>query len=75
MAEVKKTLMSKAELTKDPLVARKEFIARVQREDKTVNAFAVDLKSLFSQAYPSEEPTAGILLQRFLTGLLPSLSR
>ena len=75
LAEVKKTLMSKVGLTKDPLVAGKEFIARVQWEDETVNTFAVDLKLLFSQAYPSEEPTAGILLQRFLTGLLPSLSR
>ena len=74
LAEVKKTLMSKAGLTKDPLVAGKEFIARVQQEDETVNAFAVDLRLLFSQAYPSEEPTAGILLQQFLTGLLPSLS-
>ena len=30
---------------------------------------------LFIQAYPSEEPKSGILLQWFLTGLLPSLSR
>ena len=30
---------------------------------------------MFSQAYPLEEPTSGILLQRFLTGLLLSLSR
>ena len=53
--------MSKAGLTKDPLVAGKEFIVRVQWEDETVNTFAVDLKLLFSQAY-------WILLQRFLTG-------
>ena len=35
LAEVKKTLMSKVGLTKDPLVARKEFIVRVQWEDET----------------------------------------
>jgi len=75
LAEVKKALMSKAGLTKDPLVAGKEFIARSQRRDETVSTFAEDLKSLFSQAYPSEAPTSEILLQRFLTGLLSSLSR
>lgn len=30
LSEVQKALMSKAELTKDPLVAGKEFIARTQ---------------------------------------------
>ena len=75
LAEVKKALMSKAGLTKDPLVAGKEFIARIQQDGEPVNTFASELKLLFSQAYPLEEPTSGILLQRFLTGLLPSLSR
>ena len=60
--------MSKAGLTKDPLVAGKEFISRIQREGETVHAFTVDLKLLFSQAYLSEMPTSGILLQCFLTG-------
>ena len=75
LAEVKKALMSKAGLTKDPLVAGKEFIARIQKDGEPVNTFTSELKLLFSQAYPLEEPTSGILLQRFLTGLLPSLSR
>ena len=75
LVEVKKALMSKAGLTKDPLVAGKEFIARIQQDGESVNTFAADLKLLFGQAYLSEEPTSGILLQRFLTGLLPSLSR
>ena len=74
LVEVRKALMSKAGLTKDPLVAGKEFIARTQQSGETINAFAENLKILFSQAYPSEAPTSGILLQRFLTGLLPSLS-
>ena len=54
LAEVKKVLMSKAELTKDPLVADKEFIVQTQQSNKTVNTFADDLKLLFCQAYPSE---------------------
>ena len=75
LAEVKKVLMSKAELTKDPLVADKEFIVQTQQSNKTVNTFADDLKLLFCQAYPSEAPTSGILLQRFLTELKAPLSR
>lgn len=51
LAELKKALMSKAGLTTDLLVARKEFIVRVQWEGETVNTFAIDLKLLFSQAY------------------------
>ena len=62
LAEVKKVLMSKAGLTTDPLVARKELIARIQRDDEPVNTFASELNLLFGQAYPSEEPTSGILL-------------
>ena len=33
------------------------------------------LKKLFQQAYPGEELTSGILLQRFLTGLAPRVSK
>lgn len=36
-----------------------------------MSTFAGNLKSLFGQAYPSENPTSGTLLQRFLTGLQP----
>lgn len=75
LAELKKALMNKAGLLKDPLMAGKEFIARIQRDGETVDSFAENLKLLFKQAYPSEEPTSSILLQRFLTGLRPSLSR
>ena len=39
-----------------------------------MSAFARDLKLLFSQAYTAEDPTSGILLQQFLTGLEPSVS-
>ena len=75
LTAVKKALMNKAGLIKDPLLAGKEFIARMQQEGETVSRFAGDLKSLFSQAYPAEDSASGIMLQRFLTGLRPSLSR
>ena len=47
LAEVKKALMSKAGLTKDPLVAGKEFITHIQQDHESVNTFAADLKLLF----------------------------
>ena len=34
-----------------------------------------DLKILFTEAYASENLTSAILLQRFLTGLLPPIHR
>ena len=40
-----------------------------------VNDFASDLRKLFVEAYPREEVTSTILLQRFVTGLLPGISR
>ena len=75
LTALKKALMSKAGLIKNPLVAAKEFITRMQQEGETVSRFAGDLKLLFSQAYLSENSTSGIMLQWFLTGLRPSLSR
>ena len=74
LVEVKKVLMSKVGLTKDPLVTGKEFIARIQQDGEPVNTFTSERKLLFSQVYLSEESTSRILLQWFLTGLLPSLS-
>ena len=74
LTALKKALMSKVWLTKDPLVARKEFTVWIQQEGETVNIFTGDLKLLLSQAYPLENLTPGIQLQQFLTGLLPSFS-
>ena len=70
LAEVKKALMKKAGLIKDPLVAGKEFMVRSQVQGETVERFAEELLRLFSQAYPTEAPISDILLQRFLTGML-----
>ena len=75
LAEVKKALMKKAGLIKDPLVAGKEFMVRSQVQGETVEHFAEELSRLFSQAYPTEAPASDMLLQRFLTGILPSIGR
>ena len=75
LAEVKKALMKKAGLIKDPLVAEKEFMVHSQVQGETVERFAEELSRLFSQAYPTEAPISDILLQRFLTGILPSIGR
>lgn len=75
LAEVKKTLMKRAGLIKNPLVSGKEFMVHSQVQGETIERFAEELMELFSQAYPTEAPTSDILLHRFLTGILPSISR
>ena len=49
LAEVKKALMKKAGLVKDPLVAGKEFMVRSQVQGETVERFAEELSRLFSR--------------------------
>ena len=46
-----------------------------QGPSESVNDFATDLKRLFVESYPDEEITSAILLQQFLTGLLPAIAR
>ena len=65
--------LKKAGLIKDPLVVGKEFIVHSQVQGEIVERFAEELLRLFSQAYPTEAPTSDILLQQFLTGILPSI--
>ena len=72
---VKTALMEKTGLMEDPLTAGKLFMARCQHTDEKVADFAVSLKKLFKQAYLDEALTSGILLQRFVTGLLPTISQ
>ena len=50
-------------------------MARCQRSGEKVADFASDLKKLFKQAYPEEPLTSGILLQCFITGLMPHISQ
>ena len=67
--------MMRAGLARDPLTAGKIFISRCQLPGEKAEDFENDLKKIFKQAYPEEELTSGILLQRFLTGLVASVSR
>ena len=64
-----------AGLVQDPLRAGKLFISCCQRSGEKVADFADHLKKLFKQAYPDEKLTSGILLQRFLTGLMSPVSQ
>ena len=50
-------------------------MVRSQLQGETVEHFSEELAKLFSQGYPTEASTLDILLQRFLTGLLPSIGR
>ena len=75
LQQVKTALTEKTGLMQDPLTAGKLFMARCQHTDEKVADFAVSLKKLFKQAYPDEALTSGILLQRFVTGLLPTISQ
>ena len=75
LKQLKTALMTRAGLARDPLTAGKIFISRCQLPGEKAEDFANDLKKIFKQAYPEEELTSGILLQRFLTGLVAPVSR
>ena len=72
---LKTALTMRARLTRGPLTARRMFISRCQLPGKKAEDFVNDLKKIFKQAYPEEELTSGILLQRFMTGLVAPVSR
>ena len=62
-------LAAKAGIKKDPLSCAKSFSARDQGSGESVDHFASALRKLFALAYPTEDPTSFVLLQRFMTGL------
>ena len=70
-----KALLEKAGLQEDPLVASKTFNQRDQLQHEKVDEYAGVLKRLFRQAYLGEETNSAVLLQRFITGLRPSILR
>ena len=72
---LKAALQERAGKKEDPLVASKNFNERSQSVDERVADYASSLKKLFKVAYPEEAMTSAVLLQRFLTGLLPEISR
>ena len=74
LQRLKKELMARAGLLRDPLASAQSFMSRCQKPCEKVNDFASDLRKLFVEAYP-REVTSTILLQRFVTGLLPGIFR
>ena len=72
---VKEELVKRLRLCREPLEAGKLFMTRSQLERERVTEFAMQLKKLFKQAYPEENSTSGILLQRFVMGLKTPVSR
>lgn len=72
---LKKALMKHAGLVRDPLSAGQLFMTRHQLPGEKVDDFALELKKLFTESYPSEAMTSIILLQRFMTGLSPPICR
>lgn len=72
---LKAALEERAGKKEDPLVASKKFNLRSQSPGEKVADFASSLKQLFKSSYPGEVMTSTVLLQRFLTGLRPEISR
>ena len=75
LAELKTFLMTKVGLVRDPLTSSQLFMSRSQHPGERILDFVADLKKLFKEAYSTEDLTSTILLQRFLTGLLPPIRR
>ena len=75
LQDLKKALMHHAGLLRDPLTAGQSFMSCRQGPGEKVTDFATDLNKLFVESYPNEQITSAILLQRFLTGLSPAISR
>ena len=71
LAALKTFLMTKVGLVRDPLTSSQLFMTRSQHSGERILDFVLDLKKLFKEAYSTEDYTSTILLQRFLTGLLP----
>jgi hypothetical protein len=75
LTSLKGELMKKAGFQTDPLVAGKNFMSCVQQANEKAENFAIRLRKLFKQAFEDEEDTSHVLLQRFITGLSPKISR
>eukprot|EP00731_Ephydatia_muelleri_P017894 Em0010g992a len=73
---LRKALMDRAGISKDPLASAKVSSERRQGEHKTMTDFEGALKKLFKEAYPEETAsTSGVLRQRFLTGLRSEITK
>ena len=72
---LKAALEERAGKKEDALAASRSFSQRSQEQGERVSDFASSLKQLFKSAFPAEAMTSSVLLQRFLTGLRPDISR
>jgi hypothetical protein len=72
---LKSALIKMAGLDVDPLIAGKDFMTCAQLPNENVEDFSLRLRKLFKSAYETQDATSEVLLQRFLTGLLPHISR
>ena len=75
LSNLKTFLMSKVGLVRDPLTSSQLFMSRSQHPGERILDYVADLKKLFKEACSTEDFTSTILLQRFLTGLLPPIRR
>ena len=73
LANLKTFLMSKVGLLREPLTSSQLFMLRSQHPGERILDHVADLKKLFKEACTTEDYTSIILLQHFLTGLLPPI--
>ena len=73
MERLKKSLTIKAGIGEDPLVTARDFQVRTQGPTEKAADFISDLRKKFKRAYPGEELTSAVLLQKALTGLRPEI--
>ena len=69
----KSFLITKVGLVRDPLTSSQLFMSRSQRPGERILDYVADLKKLFTEAYETDNSTSAILVQHFLTGLLPPI--
>lgn len=75
LTKLKAALAERAGLSTDPLEAARKFMNMNQREKQRVADYATSLREVFEKAHKDEPLTSPVLLQRFLTGLRPQISR
>ena len=73
LANLKSFLMTKVGLVHDPLTSSQLFMSRTQHPGERILDYVADLKKLFAEAYATENSNSSILVQRFITGLLPPI--
>ena len=75
LSRLKVALQDRTGMKTDALLASRKFTRRSQGSNEKVKDFAFALKQLFKEAYPAESLDSAVLLQHFLTGLRPEISR